>query len=327
MADIQVGSAHSPGPGIAKGMLEVGFLPDGLPIEIPVVIVQGHAPGPVVWMHACVHGNEYCGTYCIHSLLRSLSVEALTGTVVALPVLNITGFQRNQRMSPFDGYNGGDLNRFFPGDETGALTGQMARHIWAPLRKYADYHIDMHTALTPDTHWALFSPPDGEAGKKAEGMARAFGYAHTLPSPLSILGGSSLTEAAKAGIPGMIVEAGGVGASFRPETVDDVTGRLRNVLRHLGMLEGAVDQYDGMVFFSNFAWVTARRGGLWRATVTCGDTVSKGQMVGRLTDLFGDVIEEVVSPEDGVVLAVGAGPTMPTGEIIVHIGLNPRRVE
>ncbi len=324
MRTITVGTAHSQGPGVSKGILEVGYLPDGMPIEIPVIIVQGATSGPVVWMHACVHGNEYCGTYCIHSLIRSLDVATVSGTVVALPVLNITGFQRNQRMSPFDGYDGGDLNRFFPGDGKGSLTAQMAEAIWAPLREYADYHIDMHTALTPDTRWALFSPPDGQTGSQAEGMARAFGYTNTLPAPLSILGGSSLIEAAKVGIPGLLVEAGGVGPGFLPETVADVAQRLRNVLRHLGMLPGEVVQYEAMTFFSDFAWVTAKRGGLWRASVVCGETVERGQLVGRFYDLFGDLIEEALTPEPGVILAVAAGPTMPTGEIIVHVGLNPR---
>ena len=324
MQEIRVGTAHSRGLGVAKGMLHVGDLPDGLPIEIPVIIVQGQKEGPVLWMHACVHGNEYCGTYCIHSFVRSLDPATLAGTVVALPVLNITGFQRNQRMSPFDGYNGGDLNRFFPGDPHGGLTAQMAHHIWTPMRQYADFHVDMHTALTADTRWALFAPPDGEVGKRAEGMARAFGFGNTLPAPLSILTGSSLIEGAKAGIPGLIVEAGGVGPLFAPETVAEVAGRLRNVARHLGMLPGETVPYPGMTFFSDLTWVTAKRGGLWRAAVRCGDRLAKGQVVGRFYDLFGDMVEEARSPADGIVLAVGAGPAMPTGEIVVHVGLDPR---
>jgi uncharacterized protein len=324
MKEIEVGTAHSRGPGVTKGMLQIGYLPDGLPMEIPVVIVQGAQNGPVMWMHGCVHGNEYCGAYCIHEFIRSLDPSALCGAVVALPVLNITGFQRQQRMSPFEGYNGGDLNRHFPGKPAGSLTDQMAHHIWQPMRQYADFHIDMHTAMTPDTRWALFAPAEGPVGAKAEAMARAFGYESVLPSPLSILGGSSLIEGAKAGIPGLIVEAGGLGPAFSMETVADVANRLCNVLRRLEMLPGTVQPPGPMTFFSDFAWITATRGGLFRRAVQCGDRIAEGDIVARFYDLFGELVEETPSPASGIVLATGAGPLMPPGEIVVHIGLDPR---
>lgn len=324
MKQIKVGTANSTGPGVVKGMLQVGYLPEGYPHEIPVVIVRGGEDGPVVWLHGCVHGNEYCGAFIIHRFLRSLVPEKLRGAIVALPVLNITGFQRNQRMSPFEGYNGGDLNRCFPGKPDGTLTEQMAYHIYRPLREYANYFIDMHTAFTADTRWALFAPPDGEIGKKAEGMARAFGFANTLPTPLDILGGSALIEAAKHGIPGLIAEAGGIGANFAPETVEDGAERLLNVLRRIEVLPGPAVDHGKMTFFSNFAWVNATRGGLFRPAVKCGQKISKGDIVGRYYDVHGELVEESKSPFTGIVLAIAAGPVMPNGEILVHVGLNPR---
>ena len=48
MSDITVGSAVSSGMGKTKGLLEVGDLPDGTPVEIPVVIVRGAKEGPVL---------------------------------------------------------------------------------------------------------------------------------------------------------------------------------------------------------------------------------------------------------------------------------------
>ncbi len=324
MKKIEVGSAVSASAGRVDGALRVGWLPDGYPMETPVVIVRGREDGPVVWLHGCVHGNEYCGTFAIHEFLRGLDADELRGAVVALPALNITAFQKNQRMSPFEGYNGGDLNRCFPGKIDGSLTEQMAFHIYRHLKQYATHFVDFHTAFTPDTRWALFAPNSGELGAKAEGMARAFGFRDTLSTPLDILGGSALIAAAKDGIPGLIVEAGGIGPAFAPETVTDAAGRLRNVLRHLGALPGkAVDQ-GPMTFFSNFAWVNATRGGLFRPAVKCGQPIAKGDVVGRYFDVFGDLVEEAKSPFTGTVLAVGAGPIMPSGEILIHVGLDPR---
>ena len=54
--------------------------------------------------------------------------------MVALPVLNITAFERNQRISPFELYGGGDLNRCFPGKADGTVTQQMAHAIYTQLK-------------------------------------------------------------------------------------------------------------------------------------------------------------------------------------------------
>jgi predicted deacylase len=175
MKKIVVGSAVSQEAGLSKGTLNVGALPDGSPVDIPVMILRGEREGPVLWMHGCVHGNEYCGTYTIHALLRSLDPAALKGTVIALPVLNLTAFQKNQRMSPFEGFGGGDLNRCFPGRANGSVTEQIAYAVYRPLKEHADLFVDFHTAFTPDTRWALYTDYGGEVSAKAEKMARACG--------------------------------------------------------------------------------------------------------------------------------------------------------
>lgn len=326
MEEIKIGSAESRAPGVSKGFLKLADLPDGRPMQIPVVIVRGEKEGPTLWLHGCVHGNEYCGAYIIHSTLRGLDPTLLSGTVVALPVLNITAFQKNQRMSPYEGYGGGDLNRCFPGQEDGSLTQQMAYRIYTELRKHADYLIDFHTATTADVRWALYADAEGEVGKKAEGIARAFGYKSTLPAPMNILAGSCMMTAAKDGIPAYIVEAGGKGAAFTPEVVADGSERLRNVMRHLEMLPGEVTDHGPLTYFSDFAWVTAPRGGLFRPAAKCGQLLNKGDVLGRFFDIYGDPDGEIASPHHGVVLALHAGPVMTNGDTLVHIGLDPREV-
>ena len=204
--EIIVGTARSNAAGRTKGTLKIAETPDGSPCDIPVVIVQGEKDGPTIWLHGCVHGNEYCGAYIIHEFLRGLDHRTLAGAVVALPVLNKLGFQSKQRMSPYEGFHGGDLNRQFPGNAAGTQTQQMAHAIYEPLKRYADVLIDFHTALTPDVRWALFPYAGGKMGALSEKIARAFGYNSTLPAPMHILGGSALMTAAKDGIAGYLVE-------------------------------------------------------------------------------------------------------------------------
>jgi len=326
MKEITIGTATSRPGAIAKGHLKVGDLPDGRPVQIPVMIARGGKPGPTLWLHGCVHGNEYCGTYIIHELFRGLDPQALSGTVVALPILNLTAFRKKQRVSPFEGYGGSDLNRCFPGKPDGSLTEQMAHAIYSQLKQHADYLIDFHTAMTADVRWALYADTEGEVGKQAEGIARAFGFKSTLPAPMDILGGSAMMTAAADGIPGYIVEAGGKGPAFTPELVADGCERLRNVLRHLKMLAGKVTDHGPLTYFSNFAWVHSTRGGLFQPAVRCGDRLEEGTVLGHYYDLYGEPDGEARSPHRGVVLAINAGPLMANGQTLVHIGLDPREV-
>lgn len=324
MQRIEVGTAVSKAPGITKGSLNIGELPDGSPVDIPVIIACGAKDGPTLWLHGCVHGNEYCGTYIIHEFLRSLTAGEMAGTVVALPVLNLTAFQKNQRMSPFEGMGGGDLNRCFPGKASGSVTEQIAHAIYSPLKNYANFLIDFHTAMTADTRWALFANLGGEVSNKGLAIARAFGYKHTLAAPKGILGGSAMMTAAADGIPSFIVEAGGMGPAFTQETVKDGAERLRNVARHLGLLRGRVADYGPLTLFSNFDWVCSSKGGLFQPLVKCGDLITAGQVVGRYFDAFGDPAGEATAPSSGIALAVHPGPMMPRGETLIHIGLEPR---
>ena len=154
---------------MTRGALRTVDRPDGTPVDIPVIIVRGSGDGPTLWLHGCVHGNEYCGTYIIHECIRSLDPDAMSGAVVALPILNLTAFLHDQRMSPYEGYGGGDLNRCFPGDSAGSLTQQIAHAIYQPLREYADYLVDFHTAVTEDTMWSLYANAEGETGREGRG--------------------------------------------------------------------------------------------------------------------------------------------------------------
>jgi len=324
--DIIIGSAHSAVPGQTKGDLIIAEAPDGSPLGIPVVVVRGAKDGPVLWLHGCVHGNEYCGTFIIHEFLRGLDYRELSGSVVALPILNKPAFQSKQRMSPYEGFHGGDLNRQFPGNPHGTQTQQMAYAIYEPLKCYADVLIDFHTAMTPDVRWALFPNSGGQVGALSETVARAFGYKSTLPAPTHILGGSAMMTAALDGIASYIVECGGKNRSFTDEAVTDAVERLNNVLRALNMLEGSVTQYGPLNYFSNFEWVTASQAGLFERSVVCGDRIEKGNVIGRYYDVYGNARGEAQAPASGIVLAIHPGPVMAIGETLIHIGLDPKEV-
>jgi uncharacterized protein len=324
--DITIGTARSTGPGVVKGWFRIADAPDGSALNIPVTIVRGEQNGPVMWMHGCVHGHEFCGTYIIHETVRSLDPATLRGTVIAVPILNLSASQARQRMSPYEYYHGGDMNRQFPGDPNGTFTQQMAHRIYNEIKAHADILIDFHTASTPDVRWALYPRVGGKVEEVSEKLARGFGYRDTLPARPPLLTGSAMMTAAKDGIAVYLVECGGKVRAFTDEAVMDGAERMRNAMRAVGMLDGPVTDYGKMYNFSTFAWVTVTRGGLFQRAVNCGDRLEKGTVVGHYFDVYGNELEPALSPHPGIVLSINPGPATSNGDTLVHIGLDPVEV-
>jgi predicted deacylase len=175
---------------------------DGLaePITVPVIVVKGRFNGPVLGITAALHGNELNGIPLIHKLLRELELDALSGTVVAIPVMNGPGFLRHQR-GYFDGV---DLNRLFPGKPDGNCGQIYVYQCMQKIVRHFNYHIDMHTASFGRVN-SLYVRADMN-NRMTHQMAR-------LQEPQIIVhntapDGSLRSAAMKLGIPSITVEIG-----------------------------------------------------------------------------------------------------------------------
>src|SRR5213594_4489413 len=119
-----------------RGFVRVGETPVG-PIQFPIVIIQGAKPGPTLCLTAGVHAAEYPGIAAVTQVTRSVRAEELTGTIIAVPVVNQPMFQaRAGFLSPIDGLN---LNRMFPGSPTGSISEILAHVLLNEVVVLADY--------------------------------------------------------------------------------------------------------------------------------------------------------------------------------------------
>jgi predicted deacylase len=247
------------------------------------------------------------------------------GAVIALPILNLTDFRARQRSSPFEIFNNTDMNRCFPSSPDGGMTEQMAHVVFVALKQNATHFVDSHTAYTSDTRWALYAHLGGEVSRVGRLMAEAFEFENPLPTPEGTLQTSALMAAGREGIPGFLVEAGGIGPAFSRETVRYVAERLRNVARAIGAASLSGDQVSTADHVLEFqlGYHTARR--FVPAEVSCGETVRKGQKIGTYYNVFGGPDGDATVPAAGIVLAINAGPIIPQGDVLIHIGLGPKR--
>jgi predicted deacylase len=89
-----------------------------------------------------VHGNELNGIPCIHRVIAEIDVHKLSGTIVAVPCVNVPGYLRFTR----EFSDGKDLNRLFPGQEFGTASQVYAYNLLTKVVNHFNYLIDLHTA-------------------------------------------------------------------------------------------------------------------------------------------------------------------------------------
>ena len=93
-------------------------------------------------------------------------------------------------------------------------------------------------------------------------------------------------------------------------------------MKHLGMIDEAPQPKEKNKIIWSSSWARAHTAGLFQPIVNCGDLISKNQLVGTLTDPFGEYKELVKSPSEGYVIGLNNNPVVNAGDALLHIGLD-----
>lgn len=306
MSTFHVGSI-SIDPGETKyGELGKVYLSDGTPVSIPLMAVRGLEDGPVLWIGAAMHGQELSGIPVVWEIVKErLDPKNLKGTVVGAPLLNPFSFNGRTYFTPEDGYN---INRVFPGDPKGLLTHRLANMVYEEGIKKSDYLIDFHCNVETAMYFSIIKETsDKEAWQKSQQMAQAFGIT-TIEMILKYEAHRSGTmgdTAGEAGKPNMTIEL----TPWRridPKAVKVGVRGVLNVMKSLGMIEGEIEPQEGVKTLPgklSRTELNATRGGLVKEIAGVGDAIKKGEVIGQIVDVYGDSVEDIVSPVDGWVLA------------------------
>jgi predicted deacylase len=289
-------------------------------IEHPAFEAKGANDGPKLSLLGGIHGCEYSSIAAVVRLMNELDTSELAGTIVAVPVVSMESFrQRSAFVVPADGKN---LNRSFPGSPDGTYTDALARSIFDDVIAPADVLVDLHggdqvEGLEP---FAVYESSPVE--ERAHGIAVAFNLPYVVREQPREggLGGLTTSAAAQAGIPGVIAEAGGRGL-LEESAVQLLVAGVRNVLRHLEMLPGEPDPPPaGQRRVGSFIWLRSTNEGWWDSAVDSGDEVREGQLLGRVRNLWGDVLEEIAAPREGVILFITTSPAVTADGLLLGLG-------
>jgi len=282
-------------------------------ISIPIMILRGAEPGPVVGLTAAVHGNELNGVRVVQKIIGHVNPEHLKGTIICVPVVNVPGYLMNTRH--FN--DGADLNRMMPGKRGGTSSQVYAYRFIDRVVKHFEYLIDLHTAsfgrintlyvradLThPDSAWMAEC-------QQPQIMLHNVGADGTLRGAAMDMGIKAIT-----------IEVGNPNA-FQTAMIQDGTVGVLNVFSRLGMLdEPEIHNPSEPVTCVRSYWMYTEVGGVLEVFPQLAGRVRAGELVARVTDIFGDMIEEYRAPEDGIIIGRSTHPVNQTGSRIIHLGI------
>ncbi len=279
-------------------------------IRLPVRVIHARLPGPVVYVSAAVHGDEMNGTGIIHDFLFGEPFELVCGTLLLLPVVNVFGFENNERYLP----DRRDLNRSFPGSRNGSLASRMAHTLMTEVVRKCDYGIDLHSAASYRTNFPNVRADLSD--KTIRELAVAFGCALVVNGSGPV--GSLRREASKAGCPTIILEAGEPW-KIEPSVLPIGVRGILNCLAYLGMIERPIEPPPYQAIIRKTLWMRATTGGILKFHVVPGDFVEEGQAIATNYSIFGKEQNVLVSASSGIVLGMTTMPAVKPGEPICHL--------
>lgn len=337
VAQRDVGSEVSPYR-LAQLIVEPGEMVQGeIPISpsaddsgtfIPVTVLHGSKPGPVLSLIAGIHGSEYSPILSMQQLPALLDPTQMSGTLIVVHIANMPAFTgRTVYFGPTDLKN---LNRSFPGDSSGTITERIAYALTSHVIKPADYLIDIHSGDANESLRPSYSAYYAEAGgddvvQQSKRIAVAFGletvvqFAGSYDSIDDAIYTSA--QAVTLGIPAMDVESGELGI-IDDKYINPITKGVLNVMRELGMVQGQPDLPENPLFIADRARIYSEHDGIWYADplVNTGDYVTQGTKLGVITDYLGRELETITAPVSGVLLILFGTPPVNEGDAIVVIG-------
>jgi uncharacterized protein len=292
--------------------LPVSVLSNHTPITLPVHIVHGERPGPVMFISAVVHGDEILGVEIVRRVIRHNALADIAGTLLAVPIVNAFGLISHSRYMP----DRRDLNRSFPGSDHGSLASVVADLFMREVLLRSQYGVDLHTAALHRTNLPQIRvAPDDPSLLE---MAEAFGPPVVLVSKLRE--GTLRQCAQDRGVKVLLYE-GGEALRFDEAAIrTGVLGILR-LMKFLGMIS-ALNVFRGRIppaLSTSSVWLRSPEGGILRSARLPGEHVRPNEKIGEISDPLGDKAWPVIAGDDGIIIGRTNLPIVNRGDALFHI--------
>lgn len=305
------------------GFFDIASQADGSMMRIPYCIIVGEQEGPTLLIDGGIHGEEVEGADAAAHVYKELSPKDVKGIYIAVPHLNLEAFNLGQRMNTSTDYTHSDMNRIFPGDPNGKISAFILDKFVNHFVKHADYWVTCHSGgyplyLTPT---ACYTTPelDEDFGDLTYNMARCFNTPimwRVDPTNGKALEGTAATSARqlaeiwhKAYI---CIEMGGNCAVMeqREEIYNMCHSGIMNLLTYLKMIDGELPKFREDVVETPVDYLHILHGGIYKPQKKFMERVKKGEVLGIVTNIFGDTVDELLAPYDGIVVGSWTPPVI-----------------
>lgn len=307
----------------------VARLPSGVRIET-TVHRYGTGEGPTMYVQAAQHGREINGTELLrrlHGRLTAPDSPALSGTLIAVPVADPLTFDRVSYTTPEPIDSAApNMNRCWPGDPEGSIHERMAAQLWTYASE-ADAIVDLHTGSPEMLTHTVYLRGDDDSRRLAEAfgtdllLAEAAGEDADAEWDTREFDGKLRVAATRAGIPSITPELGS-NKQVGEAAIETGLAGLFGVCRHLGLLDGEPDPWDGTRARNHLGRVRAVESGLFvvDAGVDLGLTVEPGDSLGTVYDPASyDPLQEATVDREGIVYSIAREATVTAGQTLVGV--------
>ena len=311
------GTPIAPGQ-LARLEVPVARLPNGTWLALAVMVMHGVKRGPTMWLSGAVHGDELNGVMIVDQLVQRLDPLTLSGTVLAVPVVNGFGLIHGSRYLP----DRRDLNRCFPGSKRGSLGSRLAYLFSQLVISRCDLGIDFHSGSNGRNNLPqIRCDLDHE---KTRQLALAFGAPLALHA--SVRDGSLRSHAMKLGKPALVYEGGEANRLDDGAINAGVEGTLR-VMAKVGLIAKSRSRSPGRPsrLLRSSSWVRASRSGFCRMRIRLGAVVKVGELVAEIVDPALGTRVEVRSTRAGLAIGQAVDSLVMAGDALLHIAQMARR--
>ena len=292
--------------------INIDRLPTGTLIDIPVYVFNAKNSGPTILLQAGLHGDEINGIEILRRMLHHKLFKIECGAVIVVPLLNVFGFLHFSRDVP----DGKDVNRSFPGAKNGSMAGRIAYHYTSQILPQVDFGIDLHTGGGRRENFPQirYTKEDKISKKLAEIFKAPFTFSSDLISK------SFRKEAYKKGVPTIVYEAG-ESMRFDDFSIQEGIKGILNVLAYFKVIIAKKgNEEDKTIELTQRKWLRAPTAGMFIPKIMNGSQIEKGQILGIVTDTYGNYNKEIKAPYNGYIFCVNNQAVVNQGDAIFHVG-------
>jgi predicted deacylase len=310
-----------------SGTLRVGSMASGAPVALPWIGVRGARPGPTLWLHGQVHGDEINGIVAALQFVRALDPETMAGHVVVTPTGNPQALDTRRKRNPYDEL---DLDQSYPGQAQGLITERVAHALMEEVRGVATVLVNLHTMnpLFDAPPYTVYKHHPDSGITEAQLLAAMACFHPRLACRQDVGGKGELPGNISGALDYQCLATGtlafmlelGSGSRLQPANVALAESGFGLLAQQMGILPGTpAGIATRLRTVSRRGWITADEGGLFVPRHQAGDRVAQGDSIGDLLGLDGSLTPVAPFTRDGVLIGLRSDPVVHTGERLAFV--------